>query len=136
MTRRSGAPTRRRHARLVTSRGCAFCRTPNDASTIFVAHDGDEAWKELGPFLMHDVRSYAEWNEGDEGTASLSFVDSAEALRAENRSHRILSVEEAVESVRAGLPLALHPFIGGLPPEMAWKYLRTVVDDVMPGARV
>ena len=115
--------------------GLCILPNPDDASTIFVAHDVDEAWAELGPFLMHDVRSYAEWNEGNEDTASLSFVDSAEALRAENRSHRILSVEEAVESVRGGAPLALHPLIGGLPPDMAWKYLRTVVEDVMPAAQ-
>ena len=115
--------------------GLCILPNPDDASTIFVAHDVDEAWRELGPFLMHDVRSYAEWNEGNEDTASLSFVDSAEALRAENRSHRILSVDEAVESVRGGAPLALHPLIGGLPPEMAWKYLRTVVEDVTPAAQ-
>ena len=27
-----------------------------------------------GPYLMHDVRSYAAWNEGNTHTASLSFV--------------------------------------------------------------
>ena len=62
---------------------------------------------------------------GQQDTASLSFVDTAEALRAENRSHRILTVDEAVELVRAGVPLAAHPLIGGLPPEIAWRYLKT-----------
>jgi hypothetical protein len=81
---------------------------------------------------MHDVLSYAEWNEGNADTASLSFVSTAGELRAENRSHRIFSVEEAIELVRGGSPLALHPLIGGLPPEVAWRYLRTVVDEVMP----
>ena len=93
--------------------------SPENPNTVFVAHDVDAAWDELGPYLMHDVRSYAAWNEGDTGTASLSFVDSAEALRAENRSHRILGVDEAIEFVRAGAPLPLHPLIGGLPPEIA-----------------
>ena len=72
------------------------------------------------------------WNEGNADTASLSFVSTAEDLRAENRSHRILSVDEAIGYVRGGAPLALHPLIGGLPPEVAWHYLRTVVDEVMP----
>jgi hypothetical protein len=26
----------------------------------------------------------------------------------------------------------MHPLIGGLPPEVAWRYLRTVTDQVMP----
>ncbi len=109
--------------------------SPVDApSTVFVADDLDRAWEELGPYLMHDVRSYAEWNEGNTDTASLSFVDTAEELRTENRSHRIFTVDEAIAHVRAGAPLPLHPLIGGLPPELAWRYLRIVADEVMPAA--
>jgi alkanesulfonate monooxygenase SsuD/methylene tetrahydromethanopterin reductase-like flavin-dependent oxidoreductase (luciferase family) len=104
-------------------------------STVFVAEDVDQAWDELGPFLMHDVLSYAEWNEGNTDTTSLSFVQTAEELRAENRSHRIMSVDEAVAFVRAGAPLGLHPLIGGLPPETAWRYLRVVDEHVMPALR-
>jgi len=28
--------------------------------------------------------------------------------------------------------LGLQPLVGGLPPETAWRYLRTVVERVMP----
>jgi len=28
--------------------------------------------------------------------------------------------------------LPLHPLCGGLPPKLAWPYLRRVVDEVMP----
>jgi alkanesulfonate monooxygenase SsuD/methylene tetrahydromethanopterin reductase-like flavin-dependent oxidoreductase (luciferase family) len=102
---------------------------PADApTTVFVADDVDRAWDELGPYLMHDVRMYASWNEGDHHTASLSFVTTAEELREENRSHRILSVEEAVDFVRGGQPLQLHPLIGGLPPDIAWRYLKTAAE--------
>ena len=44
--------------------------------------------------------------------------------------------DEAVEVVRGGTPLALHPLIGGLPPEIAWPYLETVADKVMPALGV
>ena len=37
-----------------------------------------------------------------------------------------------VAFVRAGAPLGLHPLIGGLPPETAWRYLRVVTEQVMP----
>jgi alkanesulfonate monooxygenase SsuD/methylene tetrahydromethanopterin reductase-like flavin-dependent oxidoreductase (luciferase family) len=109
---------------------------PLDApTTVFVADDVDRAWDELGPYLLHDVRSYAEWNAGNEDTASLSFVRTAEELRAENRTHRIFGVDEAIAHVRAGAPLALHPLIGGLPPEIAWRYVRTVAEKVVPAIR-
>jgi len=101
-------------------------------TTLFVADDPDRAWEELGPYLLHDARSYAAMNEGDTMTTSFSFASSVDELRAEARSHRIVTVEEAVAMVRGGLPLPLHPLVGGLPPEVAWRYLRTVTDDVVP----
>jgi alkanesulfonate monooxygenase SsuD/methylene tetrahydromethanopterin reductase-like flavin-dependent oxidoreductase (luciferase family) len=112
--------------------GMCLIPDPDSAQTVFVADDLDKAWDELGPYLMHDVHSYAAWNEGNTDTASLSFAASAEQLRAEGKSHRIVTVDEAVEIVRGGAPLALHPLIGGLPPEIAWRYLETVANEVMP----
>ena len=112
--------------------GMCILSSPEAPTTIFVAEDVDRAWEELGPYLMHDVLSYAEWNEGNTDTASLSFVKTAEELRVEQRSHRIFTVEEAIEHIRSGAPLGLHPLIGGLPPEIAWRYLHVVADIVMP----
>jgi alkanesulfonate monooxygenase SsuD/methylene tetrahydromethanopterin reductase-like flavin-dependent oxidoreductase (luciferase family) len=111
-----------------------MCLVPpvDQPTVVFVADDVDRAWDELGPYLMNDVRGYAEWNIGDTTTANISFVQTHEELRAENRSHRIFTVDEAVEVARGGMPLGLHPLVGGLPPEVAWPYLRTVVDEVMP----
>jgi alkanesulfonate monooxygenase SsuD/methylene tetrahydromethanopterin reductase-like flavin-dependent oxidoreductase (luciferase family) len=107
--------------------------TPRDmTTTLFVAHDVDRAWAELGPYLMHDVLSYAASNKGNAATAGVSFATTVEQLRAENRSHRIVSVREAVAIARGGVPLPLHPLVGGLPPEIGWRYLQTVVEDVMP----
>lgn len=113
-----------------------MCLVPpvDQPTVVFVADDVDRAWDELGPYLMNDVRGYAEWNIGDTTTASISFAQSPEELRAENRSHRIVTVAEAVEMVRGGMPLGLHPLVGGMPPEVAWPYLRTVVDEVMPAS--
>jgi alkanesulfonate monooxygenase SsuD/methylene tetrahydromethanopterin reductase-like flavin-dependent oxidoreductase (luciferase family) len=101
-------------------------------TTAFVAEDPERAWNELGPYLMHDVRSYAKWNVGRNDTASISFVATADELRAERRSHVIFTVEEAIVLVRDGSVLQLHPLIGGLPPDIAWTYLETVVEKVMP----
>ena len=102
------------------------------ATTVFVADDLDAAWAELGPHLLHDVRAYATINEGNTHPASLSTASTIDELRSEDRSHRILTVDEAVELIQGGNLLALHPLVGGLPPEIAWRYLRTVTDEVMP----
>jgi alkanesulfonate monooxygenase SsuD/methylene tetrahydromethanopterin reductase-like flavin-dependent oxidoreductase (luciferase family) len=112
--------------------GTCFVPSTDLATTVFVADDLDAAWAELGPHLLHDVLSYASINEGNTHTASLSRATSIEALRAEDRSHRVVTVDEAVSMVKAGSPLALQPLVGGLPPEVAWRYLRTVTDEVVP----
>jgi hypothetical protein len=112
--------------------GMCFVPPRDAATTIFVSDDVEGAWDELGPYLMHDAVSYAAMNEGDTSTASLSFASTVAELRAENRSHRIVTVDEAVALARSGVPLGLHPLIGGLPPEIAWRYLRTVGEQVMP----
>lgn len=111
-----------------------FCMVPSteEATTVFVAEDVDAAWAELGPHLLHDVLSYAAINEGNNHTASLSTATTVEELRAEDRTHRILTVDEALAMIKGGQPLPLHPLVGGLSPEVAWRYLRTVTDEVMP----
>lgn len=111
-----------------------FCMVPptDMATTVFVAHDIDAAWAELGPHLLHDVTSYAALNPGNAHTASLSTATTVEELRAEDRTHRIIGVDEAVQMVLAGAPLPLQPLVGGLAPETAWRYLHTVTDEVVP----
>lgn len=106
---------------------------PTDMTTsVFVADDLDRAWAEIGPHLLHDVLAYASINEGNTQTASLSRATTIDELRAEDRTHRIVTVDDAVELVRGGTPLLLQPLVGGLPPHIAWRYLRIVTDDVMP----
>ena len=63
---------------------------------------------------------------------SLTKGDTVEELRAANGSHRVVTVDEAVALVRRDGALGLQPLCGGLDPEVAWTYLRRVVDEVLP----
>ncbi|MEZ5239788.1 MAG: LLM class flavin-dependent oxidoreductase [Microthrixaceae bacterium] len=108
--------------------GTCFLPPPDMPTAVFVSDDPDRAWDELGPHLMHDVRSYALWNETEQQSASMSRAAGLDELRAESRSHRIVTTAEARAMVERGEVLQLHPLIGGLPPEVAWRYLRTAVE--------
>jgi alkanesulfonate monooxygenase SsuD/methylene tetrahydromethanopterin reductase-like flavin-dependent oxidoreductase (luciferase family) len=114
--------------------GPVFLPDRDTPSVCFVADDVDKAWDELGPYLLHDARSYAEWNPDNETSAGISHVNTVEDLRALSRSHRIYSVSEAVERVVAGEVINLSPLCGGLPPELAWPYLKRVGEGVMSEA--
>ena len=80
------------------------------------------------------MRTYAAWNPGNDTSAGFSDVKTIEELRANPTSHRIYSVEEAVARVRAGEMLNLSPLCGGVPPEIAWQYLKRVGEVVMSEA--
>jgi alkanesulfonate monooxygenase SsuD/methylene tetrahydromethanopterin reductase-like flavin-dependent oxidoreductase (luciferase family) len=103
-------------------------------TTVFVADDVERAWEEVGPHLLHDARAYAEWNPRNETSAGISKARTVDELRATSRSHKIISVTEAVERVRAREMLNLSPLCGGLPPDIAWPYLERVAIEVVPQA--
>lgn len=112
--------------------GMCFMPADNAPTAVFVADDLDAAWDELGPYLLHDVLAYRSWNDGSTGTAALSNATTIEELRAENGSHRIVTVDQAITLIGEGMPLSLLPLVGGLPPDIAWRYLDTVADRVVP----
>jgi hypothetical protein len=83
--------------------------------------------------MLADATSYADWNkDAKHQTISLSKGRTIEELRAERGAHRVLTVPEAVEHIKRWGRLGLHPLCGGCPPDLAWKYLRRVVDEVLP----
>ena len=102
---------------------------PRDTATVcFVADDLDRAWDEIGTYLLHDAMSYSEWNPDNAVSANISHAKTVDELRKTSPSHVILSVDEAASRAAAGEVLNLSPLCGGLPPELAWPYLRRAVD--------
>jgi alkanesulfonate monooxygenase SsuD/methylene tetrahydromethanopterin reductase-like flavin-dependent oxidoreductase (luciferase family) len=111
-----------------------MCMLPplDSVTTAFVAEDVDRAWEEVGPSILHDVKMYGAWNPQTGTAASISHAQTVDELRAEQGPHRIYSVDEAIALVKAGGMIPLMPLCGGLPPAIAWRYLRVVTDQVMP----
>ena len=114
--------------------GAVFLPNRDTPSVVFVADDVDQAWSELGEHLLHDARTYAEWNPGNETSAGFTHVTTVDELREASASHVIISVPEAISWVRDGRILNLAPLCGGLPPEIAWPYLKRVGEVVLPEA--
>jgi alkanesulfonate monooxygenase SsuD/methylene tetrahydromethanopterin reductase-like flavin-dependent oxidoreductase (luciferase family) len=106
--------------------GCAF-PTAGVPLTMFVADDPDKAWDELGEYMLIDAIGYGRWNQHRTGTASVSFATTVDELRAEHGEYQILTPDEAKSYVQRGVPLALQPIVGGIPPDIAWRYLEQAV---------
>jgi alkanesulfonate monooxygenase SsuD/methylene tetrahydromethanopterin reductase-like flavin-dependent oxidoreductase (luciferase family) len=113
--------------------GACMLPSPEMPGAVFVHPDPDQGWQEVGPYLLEDAVTYAEWNK-DAGrpTVRLSQGRTIKELRAERAAHRVVNAAEAVGIARRWGRLPLHPLCGGCPPDLAWAYLRRVADDVLP----
>jgi hypothetical protein len=113
----------------VPALGCAF-PTAGIPLTVFVADDPEKAWAELGEYMLVDAASYGQWNAHREDIASVSFATTVEELKDERGEYQIVTPTEAAALVARGVPLALQPLVGGIPPDVAWPYLETAVSVV------
>jgi alkanesulfonate monooxygenase SsuD/methylene tetrahydromethanopterin reductase-like flavin-dependent oxidoreductase (luciferase family) len=108
---------------------------PGSGEMIWVSRDPEKSWRELGPHLLHDARTYASWQPASQtGSVVHSRATSVEALRAEG-IYRVLTPDECVARARAQGPLAvfvLFPLCGGTPPDLAWEGLRLYAEEVLP----
>lgn len=95
---------------------------PGTPTAAFVADDVDEAWDVLGPHLVHDAVTAASYRPHDNSVASITRADNVTALREVEGPYRIFAPDEAVDYIRSGRPLPLHPLCGGIPPDVAWRY--------------
>src|SRR6188472_3490345 len=94
------------------------------ATNVFVAEDVDAAWDEIGKYLLHDAMAYGEWNPDNTVSANITQAKTVDELRASSRTHVIWSVDEAAERIGGGEVINLSPLCGGMPPEIAWPYLK------------
>jgi alkanesulfonate monooxygenase SsuD/methylene tetrahydromethanopterin reductase-like flavin-dependent oxidoreductase (luciferase family) len=98
------------------------------ATNCFVAEDLDAAWDEIGKYLLHDAMAYSEWNPDNTVSANITTAKTVDELRHISTSHVILPVDEARKRVAAGEVFNINPLCGGIPPEIAWTYLKKFVE--------
>jgi alkanesulfonate monooxygenase SsuD/methylene tetrahydromethanopterin reductase-like flavin-dependent oxidoreductase (luciferase family) len=103
-------------------------------ASCFVAEDLERAWRELGPYLLHDAQMYASWM-GESEAISKSVAADVDALRRENGSYRIFTPEQAILHLRKSGMLMLQPLCGGLPPKLAWPSLELLAAKVLPAVK-
>jgi alkanesulfonate monooxygenase SsuD/methylene tetrahydromethanopterin reductase-like flavin-dependent oxidoreductase (luciferase family) len=103
---------------------------------VHLSHDPDAGWATIAPFAMHEVNAYGTWMAEAGTGAAGGYVPAAdsEALRATGQ-YRVITPEDMVVELKAKGPFgfaALHPLMGGIPPEVAWESLRLFEHEVLP----
>jgi alkanesulfonate monooxygenase SsuD/methylene tetrahydromethanopterin reductase-like flavin-dependent oxidoreductase (luciferase family) len=107
-------------------------------STDFVhlSEDPEGGWKQIAPFALHEVNAYGNWmaEAGISDTGGYKPAADADELR-QTGQYRVLTPDQMVEELRAQGPFAfaaLHPMMGGIPPELAWESLHLFEREVLP----
>lgn len=105
---------------------------PADFSVLFIHPDPDQAWDELGQYLLNEAVEYASWKtEGVNRPLEFSSK-SAQALRDEKR-YEIITPAECLRRhrEREDFFATIHPLIGGMPIAEAWQCLHLYSEQVL-----
>jgi len=109
---------------------------PGSGDTVWVSEDPDRSWRDIGPYILHHVKSYASWQVQSGGSVINSEARTIEDLRVEGK-YRILTPDEcvALAGARPNEALVHLPLCGGTPPELAWQSLELYASKVLPQLR-
>jgi alkanesulfonate monooxygenase SsuD/methylene tetrahydromethanopterin reductase-like flavin-dependent oxidoreductase (luciferase family) len=98
---------------------------------VHVARDPDAAWEQIGPHVLHLVKSYASW-AGDVDTTTSPFfgLDTVEQVRAAGIIN-VMTPEQTI-AFAGKTPISLTPLISGLSPKVGWEMLELFAAEVLP----
>jgi alkanesulfonate monooxygenase SsuD/methylene tetrahydromethanopterin reductase-like flavin-dependent oxidoreductase (luciferase family) len=103
-------------------------------TSLYITDDPERGWSELGPHLLHYMKSYAKWSESPGQSASpLHGLDTIEKIRAADLV-KVVTPEQAIAIGRVR-SVGLQPLLGGLHPDLGWKSLHLFVEKVLPAIK-
>jgi alkanesulfonate monooxygenase SsuD/methylene tetrahydromethanopterin reductase-like flavin-dependent oxidoreductase (luciferase family) len=113
-----------------------FCGDASGPAFVHIAEDPDMAWEQIGPHALFDAQSYASWQEAAYRPATdVPDATTWQDVR-DSGVYRVLTPDEAVElSKTSGGGFMLHPLMGGIPPDLAWRSLELFEHKVLPEIR-
>lgn len=101
---------------------------------IFLHDDPDRAWAELGQHIVWEAVTYGAWSADQRSLMHLPGVQTLDEVRASGR-YRFLTPDQLIAEVREAEnygPIVLHPLVGGMPVDEAWKSVQLLTDSVLP----
>jgi alkanesulfonate monooxygenase SsuD/methylene tetrahydromethanopterin reductase-like flavin-dependent oxidoreductase (luciferase family) len=107
---------------------------PINRGMIYLHDDPDRAWAELGGYILWEAVTYGGWSKDQRSLMHLPGVQTLDEVRASGR-YRFLTPDQLIAEVRDAVdygPLVLHPLVGGMPIDEAWKSVQLLVEQVLP----
>jgi alkanesulfonate monooxygenase SsuD/methylene tetrahydromethanopterin reductase-like flavin-dependent oxidoreductase (luciferase family) len=107
---------------------------PVNRGMIYLHEDPDRAWAELGEHILWEAVTYGTWSTDQRSLMHLPGVQTLGEVRASGR-YRFLTPDQLIAEVRDATdygPIVLHPLVGGMPVDEAWKSVQLLTDKVLP----
>jgi alkanesulfonate monooxygenase SsuD/methylene tetrahydromethanopterin reductase-like flavin-dependent oxidoreductase (luciferase family) len=107
---------------------------PVNRGMIYLHEDPDRAWAQLGEHILWEAVTYGGWSTDQRSLMHLPGVRTLQEVRASGR-YRFLTPDQLIAEVRDATdygPMVLHPLVGGMPVDEAWKSVQLLVDKVVP----
>ncbi len=103
--------------------------SPRAPATTFISTDPEACWKEIGKYLLYDATAYRAWQHPNRRAYAESLACDIHELKMEAK-YRILTPEQAVQTIHETGSLHLAPLTGGVPISMGWQSLQLFEDQV------
>lgn len=107
---------------------------PVNRGMIYLHEDPDKAWAELGEHILWEAVTYGGWSKDQRSLMHLPGVQTLDEVKASGR-YRFLTPDQLIAEVRDATdygPIVMHPLVGGMPVDEAWKSVQLLVDKVVP----
>jgi alkanesulfonate monooxygenase SsuD/methylene tetrahydromethanopterin reductase-like flavin-dependent oxidoreductase (luciferase family) len=108
-----------------------FIISPRSPATTFISKDPDACWEEIGDYLMYDAMAYGAWRHSSRRAYAESLAANIAELKLEGK-YRVLTPEQAVETIQETGSLHLAPLTGGVPVDIGWRSLTLFEAQVQP----
>lgn len=111
-----------------------FAMLPSGPTFVHVSDDPDKDFADLVPHMLHDARTYRDWQTPGNRSVVESQATTADEIRAEGK-YLVVTPEQCVELIERQGPSAafvLHPLMGGIHPDRAWASLELFESKVLP----
>jgi alkanesulfonate monooxygenase SsuD/methylene tetrahydromethanopterin reductase-like flavin-dependent oxidoreductase (luciferase family) len=102
-------------------------------TAVVVVDDVDRGWRDYGPHLLHDAKTYGQWlaESSHHTVAHGSAARTIDELRDAPGNYRVVDVAGARELVDEFGIVSLMPMCGGAPVDLAWHCVRLMTEEVL-----
>lgn len=110
---------------------------PVNRGMIYLHEDPDRAWAELGKYILWEAVTYGGWSADERSLMHLPGVQTLDEVRASGR-YRFLTPDQLIAEINGADyygPVVLHPLVGGMPVDEAWKSVQLLTDAVLPALK-